>query len=70
MLVFIFVHLLLSYFTAYESLRAEAEKRVGWEYAPLVAGAPARTLSAFVTSPLELLRTYMQSKQKTACTRE
>lgn len=61
------------YFVAYEQIRTKVKdyhsKKVGkieqpfW--IPLVAGASARVLSASVVSPLELIRTKMQSKKLT-----
>ncbi|XP_034247304.1 solute carrier family 25 member 40-like [Thrips palmi] len=61
------------YFVAYEQIRTRAKdmhsKRIGRTeqpfWIPLLAGASARVLSASVVSPLELIRTKMQSKKLT-----
>ena len=50
------------YFSAYERLRDQVAQR--WprlrDYAPLIAGGAARTVTAAVVSPIELMRTRMQ----------
>lgn len=61
------------YFVAYEQIRTRVKdmhsKRVGRTeqpfWIPLLSGASARVLSASVVSPLELIRTKMQSKKLT-----
>lgn len=61
------------YFVAYEQIRTKVKdfhsKRIGKTeqpfWIPLLAGASARVLSASVVSPLELIRTKMQSKKLT-----
>ncbi|XP_034553271.1 solute carrier family 25 member 40 [Notolabrus celidotus] len=64
------------YFTCYDQLCAALRLRMGnySQEAPLVAGAIARVGSATVISPLELIRTKMQSQKQsyrelTACIR-
>ncbi|XP_042162922.1 solute carrier family 25 member 40-like isoform X1 [Oncorhynchus tshawytscha] len=53
------------YFTCYDQLRAALRVRMGShaEEAPLLAGALARVGSVTVISPLELIRTKMQSQR-------
>ncbi|NWT73929.1 S2539 protein, partial [Prunella himalayana] len=53
------------YFTTYDQLRDYLHARVGsWNhYIPLLAGALARLGAVTVISPLELIRTKMQSQQ-------
>ncbi|NXD00350.1 S2539 protein, partial [Certhia familiaris] len=53
------------YFTAYDQLRDYLHTRMGsWgHYIPLLAGALARLGAVTVISPLELIRTKMQSQQ-------
>ncbi|NXR26313.1 S2539 protein, partial [Cinclus mexicanus] len=53
------------YFTAYDQLRDYLHARMGsWNhYIPLLAGALARLGAVTVISPLELIRTKMQSQQ-------
>ncbi|KAM6993791.1 probable mitochondrial glutathione transporter SLC25A39 isoform X1 [Melospiza melodia melodia] len=53
------------YFTTYDQLRDYLRTRVGsWNhYIPLLAGALARLGAVTVISPLELIRTKMQSRQ-------
>uniref|UniRef100_A0A8C8FD01 Solute carrier family 25 member 40 n=1 Tax=Oncorhynchus tshawytscha TaxID=74940 RepID=A0A8C8FD01_ONCTS len=53
------------YFTCYDQLRAALRVRMGshTEEAPLLAGALARVGSVTVISPLELIRTKMQSQR-------
>ncbi|NXL79613.1 S2539 protein, partial [Leptocoma aspasia] len=53
------------YFTTYDQLRDYLHARVGsWShYIPLLAGALARLGAVTVISPLELIRTKMQSQQ-------
>ncbi|NWZ70921.1 S2539 protein, partial [Acrocephalus arundinaceus] len=53
------------YFTAYDQLRDYLHTRMGsWNhYIPLLAGALARLGAVTVISPLELIRTKMQSQQ-------
>uniref|UniRef100_A0A3Q3ELG8 Solute carrier family 25 member 40 n=1 Tax=Labrus bergylta TaxID=56723 RepID=A0A3Q3ELG8_9LABR len=64
------------YFTCYDQLCAALRLRMGdySQEAPLVAGATARVGSATVISPLELIRTKLQSQKQsyrelTACIR-
>ncbi|CAJ1062232.1 solute carrier family 25 member 40 [Xyrichtys novacula] len=64
------------YFTCYDQLCAALKLRMGdyAQEAPLVAGAVARVGSATVISPLELIRTKLQSQKQsyrelTACIR-
>ncbi|XP_026083316.1 solute carrier family 25 member 40-like [Carassius auratus] len=54
------------YFTCYDQLCAVLKHRMGErsDYAPLLAGAIARVGSATVISPLELVRTKMQSEKQ------
>uniref|UniRef100_A0A671M6P9 Mitochondrial glutathione transporter SLC25A40 n=1 Tax=Sinocyclocheilus anshuiensis TaxID=1608454 RepID=A0A671M6P9_9TELE len=54
------------YFTCYDQLCAVLKLRMGdrSDYAPLLAGAIARVGSATVISPLELIRTKMQSEKQ------
>ncbi|XP_073703541.1 mitochondrial glutathione transporter SLC25A40 [Garra rufa] len=54
------------YFTCYDQLRASLKLRMGdhSDYAPLLAGAIARVGSVTVISPLELIRTKMQSERR------
>ncbi|XP_059364367.1 probable mitochondrial glutathione transporter SLC25A40 [Carassius carassius] len=54
------------YFTCYDQLCAILKHRMGdrSDYAPLLAGAIARVGSATVISPLELVRTKMQSEKQ------
>uniref|UniRef100_A0A673N1M4 Solute carrier family 25 member 40 n=1 Tax=Sinocyclocheilus rhinocerous TaxID=307959 RepID=A0A673N1M4_9TELE len=54
------------YFTCYDQLCAVLKLRMGdrSDYAPLLAGAVARVGSATVISPLELIRTKMQSEKQ------
>lgn len=63
----------IAYFVTYEQLRLKLKDRynvtrqIGDPYSqplwiPLLAGATARTFSVTVVSPLELIRTKMQSK--------
>lgn len=56
------------YFTAYEVLRDHLVAQMPGigPYAPLVAGATARTFAASIISPLELLRTKIQSMPRSA----
>jgi len=52
------------YFVAYELGREELNRRSGGrlaDYSPLVAGAAARSLVASIVSPLELMKTRLQS---------
>lgn len=53
------------YFTCYDQLRAALRVRMGAhaEKAPLLAGAIARVGAATVISPLELIRTKLQSQK-------
>lgn len=55
------------YFTCYDQLCAALRVRMGEraQVAPLLAGAIARVGSATVISPLELIRTKMQSRKQT-----
>lgn len=57
----------VAYFTMYDQIRAGMSKLSSQpqhpSWAPMVAGASARTLTATVISPLELIRTKMQSKK-------
>lgn len=61
------------YFVAYEQIRTRVKdfhsNKVGKTeqpfWIPLLAGASARVLSASVVSPLELIRTKMQSQKLT-----
>lgn len=55
------------YFTCYDQLCAALRVRMGEraQEAPLLAGAIARVGSATVISPLELIRTKMQSRKQT-----
>jgi len=48
------------YFTTYEKLRYTLTPQIGG-YAPLVSGAIARIITATLSSPLEMLRTFAQS---------
>lgn len=48
------------YFPLYDALAAELARGPAGAYAPLVAGAAARTAAVLCTSPLELVRTRMQ----------
>jgi len=48
------------YFPLYDALAAELARGPAGQYAPLVAGAAARTAAVLCTSPLELVRTRMQ----------
>lgn len=50
------------YFAAYEKLR----HYTGWAgfFAPMLAGLTARTLAVFVTSPLDMFRTNLQSHSR------
>ncbi|XP_049770597.1 probable mitochondrial glutathione transporter SLC25A40 isoform X1 [Schistocerca cancellata] len=60
------VPLTVIYFTSYEQLRLLIRDRHGGVqpvWGPLVAGAVARTWSVSVVSPLELVRTKMQSRR-------
>jgi solute carrier family 25 protein 39/40 len=50
------------YFTSYEKFKSELSG-LG-HFTPLVAGAAARTLTATITSPLELFRTNIQSHNR------
>uniref|UniRef100_A0A8C1MVR4 Mitochondrial glutathione transporter SLC25A40 n=2 Tax=Cyprinus carpio TaxID=7962 RepID=A0A8C1MVR4_CYPCA len=54
------------YFTCYDQLCAVLKLRMGdrSDYAPLLAGAIARVGSVTVISPLELIRTKMQSEKQ------
>ncbi|KAI2654969.1 Solute carrier family 25 member 40 [Labeo rohita] len=54
------------YFTSYDQLCASLKLRMGDHsvYAPLLAGAIARVGSVTVISPLELIRTKMQSEKQ------
>ena len=54
------------YFTSYEKFKEELSG-LG-HLTPLVAGATARTLTATVTSPLELFRTNIQSHNRNIST--
>lgn len=55
------------YFTTYEQLRSKFSKQLGPKYqlwlVPMLAGSIARFFAAAVISPLELVRTKMQSKR-------
>ncbi|NXX51474.1 S2539 protein, partial [Tricholaema leucomelas] len=53
------------YFTAYDQLRDYLRAQTGGRghYIPLLAGALARMVTVTVISPLELIRTKMQSRQ-------
>eukprot|EP01138_Halocafeteria_seosinensis_P002130 gb/GECG01002180.1/.p1 GENE.gb/GECG01002180.1/~~gb/GECG01002180.1/.p1 ORF type:complete len:470 (+),score=33.69 gb/GECG01002180.1/:1-1410(+) len=55
------------YFTAYDELKLTMEGYTQGshleQYIPLIAGSTARTAAAAVTSPLELVRTQMQSRK-------
>ncbi|NXR06318.1 S2539 protein, partial [Semnornis frantzii] len=53
------------YFTAYDQLRDYLRAQTGsrGHYIPLLAGALARMVTVTVISPLELIRTKMQSRQ-------
>ncbi|CAK8672262.1 unnamed protein product, partial [Clavelina lepadiformis] len=52
------------YFTSYDQLKLYFSKHFG-QYAPVLAGAVARAGTVTVISPLELIRTKMQSKSLT-----
>ncbi len=60
------------YFTQYDWLRynkaSPIKKITPDDYAPLVAGAFARTLAAFAVSPIEMFRTRMQASRSTTTT--
>lgn len=60
------------YFTGYEWLRSNKSSPVGKitkdEYAPLVAGASARTIAAAAVGPIELFRTRLQASSGTTTT--
>jgi solute carrier family 25 protein 39/40 len=52
------------YFTLYDNLHCALRERLGNRlYVPLMAGALARTASVSVVSPMELVRTKMQSER-------
>ncbi len=53
------------YFTSYEQLKHRMWRSLGPDWAPLTAGALARIWAVTVVSPLELVRTKMQSKKMT-----
>ncbi|RAL68263.1 hypothetical protein DID88_008962 [Monilinia fructigena] len=57
------------YFTGYDWLRFNNQSPINRmfhdNYAPLAAGASARTISAAVVSPIEMFRTRMQASQAT-----
>uniref|UniRef100_A0A6B2LFI9 Mitochondrial carrier protein n=1 Tax=Arcella intermedia TaxID=1963864 RepID=A0A6B2LFI9_9EUKA len=48
------------YFTSYETLNKHLQNDLG-SLSPLVAGAVARTFTATLSSPLEMIRTFLQS---------
>ncbi|CAD5224856.1 unnamed protein product [Bursaphelenchus xylophilus] len=51
------------YFTLYDNLHTRLRRKYpGGYWAPLVAGAGARSIAATVVSPLEMIRTKMQSE--------
>ncbi|KAI1761769.1 mitochondrial carrier [Hypoxylon sp. FL1150] len=60
------------YFTGYDWLRSSKSSPVGKitrdEYAPLVAGATARTIAAAAVGPIELFRTRLQASSGTTAT--
>lgn len=49
------------YFVGYDHLRHSLSRSVRREYAPMVAGAMARTTAVTIISPMELLRTRLQA---------
>ena len=49
------------YFAAYEELNYQMRSTFLGSYSPLIAGSVARVVSATVVSPIELVRTQMQS---------
>jgi len=54
------------YFTLYENILTRLRRRVGNEfYVPLASGSTARAIAVTVVSPLELVRTKMQSQRHT-----
>ena len=53
------------YFTSYEQMKKRLRPHLGEQWTPLTAGALARIWAVTVVSPLELMRTKMQSKKMT-----
>lgn len=51
------------YFTLYDNLHNYVRQRINKNYAPLISGTLARTTVVSMISPLELIRTKMQSEK-------
>jgi solute carrier family 25 protein 39/40 len=51
------------YFSVYEKLKGKIQGSAG-SYSPLIAGAAARMLVVFLTSPFDLFRTNLQSHNR------
>lgn len=51
------------YFATYENLKSSLHNTLGPYWTPFLSGSMARVFTATLSSPLELLRTFLQSKK-------